>query len=219
MSLDFLADLPGEPAGAPQSTQAASGQRRREGSTREILDATSRLLARGDAVARLSVSRIIEEAGVSRATFYACFSDKHAVIAQLAGRSLAWRNEVSGESLGDADLTRDRLDELMRTIVGHWRANRAVLGALVELAEHDPEIGLAWRSAVGQIAAQTAAQLDRRWAGSPDAPADPGALAEAFTWMFERCCHQLVVDDASAERTALALSEIIWRTIAYRAPR
>lgn len=219
MSLDFLAELPGQPAGAPQSTQAVSGQRRRESSAREILDATSRLLARGDAVARLSVGRIIDEAGVSRATFYACFSDKHAVIAQLARQSLAWRDEVSGESLGDADLTRGRLDELMRTIVGHWRANRVVLAALVELAEHDPAIRLAWRSAVGQIAAQTAIQLERRWAGSPDAPPDPAALAEAFTWMFERCCHQLVVDDDSAERTALALSEIIWRTVSHRSPR
>lgn len=141
------------------------------------------------------------------------------MIAQLARQSLAWRDEVSGESLGDADLTRDRLDELMRTIVGHWRANLVVLGAIIELAEHDPEMRLAWRAAVDQIAAQTTTQLERRWAGSPDAPPDPGALAEAFTWMFERCCHQLVFDDASAERTASALSEIIWRTVAYSAPQ
>ena len=218
MALDFLADPPAQPPSGSQSTQAASGQRRREASANEILEATQRLLARGDAVARLSVGRIIEEAGVSRATFYACFPDKHAVIAGLARRSLAWRNEVSGEALGDTDLTRARLDDLMRAVVGHWRANRAVLAAIIELAEHDPAMRSAWRGAIDQIATQTAEQLERRWARSPDAPDDPAALADAFTWMFERCSHQLVVDDASAERVALALSEILWRTVTYRAP-
>ncbi|WP_264078213.1 hypothetical protein [Mycobacterium stomatepiae] len=41
-------------------------------------------------------------------------------------------------------------------------------------------------------------------------------LAAAMTWMFERCCHQLVVDDTSAERVAMALSEILWRTTTYK---
>jgi hypothetical protein len=31
--------------------------------------------------------------------------------------------------------------------------------------------------------------------------------------MFERCAHQLAVDDKSAERVAVALSEILWWTI------
>jgi hypothetical protein len=41
-------------------------------------------------------------------------------------------------------------------------------------------------------------------------------LAAAMTWMFERCCHQLAVDDTSAERVAMALSEILWRTTTYK---
>jgi hypothetical protein len=40
-----------------------------------------------------------------------------------------------------------------------------------------------------------------------------------MTWMFERCCHQLVVDDASAEAVAIAISEILWRTVTFRVPR
>ena len=52
-----------------------------------------------------------------------------------------------------------------------------------------------------------------------DAPeGDPAWIAAAMTWMFERCCHQLVVDDASAESAAMALAEILWRTVTYRAP-
>jgi AcrR family transcriptional regulator len=199
-----------------ESVQAAAGRRRREASAAEILAATRRLLSAGDPIGQLSVERILAEAGVSRATFYACFPDKHAVIGRLAEESLAWREQVSGEALADRELTRPRLDELMRAIVGHWRANRPVLAAIIELAEHDPAMRDAWRSAVDQIAAQTARHLRARWADSPDAPSDPAAVATALTWMFERCAHQLAVDDESAETVALALSEILWRTVTYQ---
>jgi AcrR family transcriptional regulator len=203
----------------PESVQAAAGRRRREASAAEILAATRRLLSGGDPVAQLSVERILAEAGVSRATFYACFPDKHAVVGRLAQESLAWREEVPGEALADPKLTRGALDDLMRAIVGHWRANRPVLAAIIELAEHDPAMRDAWRAAVGEIASQTATHLRTRWAGSPDAPDDIDAVAAALTWMFERCAHQLAADDAGAESVALALSEILWRTLVYRAPR
>jgi TetR/AcrR family transcriptional regulator, ethionamide resistance regulator len=200
-----------------ESTQALAGRRRREASAQDILAATRRLLSGGEPVTHLSVGRILTEAGVARATFYACFPDKQAVIGQLAQQSLAWREEVSGDALRDPQMTRETLDELMRTIVRHWRANRQVLGAIIELAEHDRGMREVWGSAVGEIATQTAGYLRQRWKGSPDAPDDPEMLAAAMTWMFERCCHQLVVDDTSAERVAMALSEILWRTTTYKA--
>lgn len=200
-----------------ESIQAVSGRKRREASREEILGATARLLGQGGPVASLSIDRIVAEAGVSRATFYACFQDKHAVVSQLAQEALAWRDDIHAEVLADPGLTRARLDELLRAIVEHWRTNRAVLAAIVELAEHDPAMREGWRAAVSQVAEQAAAQFTRRWHNSPNAPPDPDAIATAFTWMFERCCHQLVTDDASAETVALAISEILWRILDYRA--
>jgi len=203
-----------------ESVQAVAGRRRREASAQEILAATRRLLAAGEPVAQLGIDRLLAESGVSRATFYACFADKRAVIARLAQESLAWREQVSGEALGDPALTQDTLDDLMRAIVGHWRANRPVLSAIIELAEHDPGMRVAWRNAIGDMVAQTTELLHARWADSPeDAPRETAGVAAALTWMFERCCHQLVVDDASAETVAIALSEILWRTATYQAPR
>jgi len=204
---------------SPSSVQAESGRKRREASRDEILAATRRLLAGGGPVAGLSVDRIVADAGVSRATFYVCFPDKHAVIGQLAQESLAWRREVDAEILADPKLTREHLDRLMRTIVGHWRANRPVLAAIIELAEHNPEMRGPWRAAITQIAEQTADQFRIRWADSPDGPDDPDTVAAVFTWMFERCCHQLVADDAGAESVALAMSEVLWRTLTYTRPR
>lgn len=205
------------PLDAIESTQAVSGRRRREATANEILAATRRLLDSGDPVARLSVGRIIAEAGVSRATFYACFADKHAAVGCLVQEALAWRTDVAAEVLSAPEPTRERLDELMRSVVARWRANRPVLAAIIELAEHDPAMRPTYRAAVDEIAEQAAEQFRRRWADHPDRPADPDAVAVAFTWMFERCCHQVVTDDAAAETMALAISEILWRTLTFQA--
>jgi AcrR family transcriptional regulator len=198
------------------SAQAESGRRRREASRAEILAATRRLLVEQRSVAGLSVDQIVAEAGVSRATFYVCFPDKVAVVGELAHQALAWREQIHAEVLADPGLTRARLDELMRAIVRHWYNDRAVLGAIIELAEHDPAVREPWRAAITEIAEQAAAQFRKRWRRSRDRLDNPDAVAAAFTWMLERACHQLVVDEASAEVVALAMSEILWRTLTYR---
>ena len=141
-----------------------------------LLAATRRLLASGGPVTTLSVATIVAEAGVSRATFYACFSDKHAVIGGLAQEALAWREEIYAEVLADPELTHERLDELMLSIVGHWQTNRPVLAAIIELAEHDPAMRPAWRGAVNQIAEQAAEQFRIRWDARPDRPPNPDAI-------------------------------------------
>lgn len=200
------------------SAQAESGRKRRDASRSEILGATRRLLA-GASVANLSVDQIVAEAGVSRATFYVCFPDKHAVVAALAEESLAWREDVHAEVLADPALTHTDLDDLMDTIVGHWQANRPVLAAIIELAEHDPAMQKAWRNAITAIAEQAAEQFRIRWRDTPGAPDDPDTMAAVFTWMLERSCHQLVADDRTADAVARAMSEILWRTLTWTAPR
>lgn len=198
------------------SAQAESGRKRREASRAEILAATRRLLVAHESVAGLSVDQIAAEAGVSRATFYVCFPDKVAVIGQLAQETLAWREQIHAEVLADPDLTRPRLEELMRSIVRHWFDDRAILAAIIELAEHDPAIREPWRAAITEIAEQAAEQFRKRWRRSGDRLDNPEAVAAVFTWMLERACHQLVFDEASAETVALAMSEILWRTLTYR---
>lgn len=202
----------------PVTAQAESGRKRREASRADILTGTRRLLAAGGAVASLSVDRIVTEAGVSRATFYVCFPDKHAVVARLAQESLSWREHVHAEVLAAPDLTRAQLDDLLLSIVRHWYADRDVLGAIVELAEHDPAMRAAWRGAITEIADQAAEQFRVRWRRSRDRLDNPEAVAAVFTWMLERSCHQLVTDPDSAETIALAMSEVLWRTLSYRTP-
>ena len=203
---------------ALQTVQARSGKRRRETTIADVLDATRRLLRSGIPVSRLSVERIVAEAGIARATFYLHFSDKHALIARLAEDEVAWRDEIGAEVLAGPGLTRATLEAMMKVIVDRWVAERAVLAAIIELAEYDPQVSVIWRSAMRAVADKAAVQFHARWAADDvNRPADPTTVAEIFTWMFERCCHQMVRDGARAEAVAASMAEIIWRVLNYSA--
>ena len=199
-----------------ETIQARSGRRRRQATVTEILDATRRLLTAGTPVASLSVERIVDEAGIARATFYLHFPDKHALIARLAEDEIAWREQIGAEVLADPALERATLDAIMLEIVGRWSADRPILSAIIELAEYDAHLHAIWSDAMRRVADKADAQFRERWTRSPAAaPADPDTIAEIFTWMFERCCHQMLRAPVDVERVAGSMAEIIWRVLDY----
>jgi AcrR family transcriptional regulator len=198
-----------------ETVQAQSGRRRREATVADILDATRRLLDGGTPVSNLSIERIVTEAGVVRATFYLHFADKQALIARLAADEIAWREQVGAEALADPALERSTLDAIMLEIVNRWATDRSVLAALIELAEYDPTVNATWRAAMRQVAEKAAAQFHQRWELSHTPPPDPDTIAEAFTWMFERCCHQMLTTPEDIHRVASSMAEIIWRVLDY----
>ena len=201
---------------APAETiQARSGRRRRQATVADILDATRRLLTAGTPVANLSVERIADEAGVARATFYLHFPDKHALIARLAEDEIAWREQIGAEVLADPALERATLDAIMLEIVARWSCDRPILSAIIELAEYDDRVNAIWSDAMRKVAEKAAAQFRARWTQSPTGPPDPDTIAEVFTWMFERCCHQMLRQPGDVQRVAGAMAEIIWRVLDY----
>lgn len=199
------------------SIQARSGKRRRETTVADVLEATRRLLVKGVPVSGLSVERIAAEAGIARATFYLHFSDKHALIARLAEDEVAWRDEIGAEALANSDLTRDGVEAMLTEIIDRWTADRAVLSAIIALAEDDLKVKEIWRSAMQEVAEKAAVQFRARWdADDINRPDDPDAIAEIFTWMFERCCHQMAYDQSSADSLVRSMTEIIWRVLNFR---
>ncbi|MEA2172138.1 MAG: hypothetical protein QOF76_5438 [Solirubrobacteraceae bacterium] len=181
----------------------------------DLLDATKRLLTSGSTVAALSVERIVREAGMSRATFYLHFKDKTELVAALAEDQVAWRDRIGAEHLADPDLDRATLDAMISEIVQRWIDNRAVLSAIIEVAEYDPAMGATWRHAMNEVAETSALYFGQRWQDRDDGPSDPATVAELFTWMFERGCHQILRDPARQTAVADSMAEIIWRTLAY----
>ena len=191
-------------------------RRTRPATKADLLDAAKRLLSGGASVAALSVERIVEEAGMSRATFYLHFRDKTELVAALAEDQVAWRDQIGAEALADPDLQRETLDAMLAEIVARWVDNRAVLSAIIEVAEYDPAMAATWRTAMQEVAETAGEQFRKRWQGRRDGPSSPQAIAEIFTWMFERSCHQILRDPTRQAEVAESLAEIIWRTLTYQ---
>ncbi|WP_019873923.1 TetR/AcrR family transcriptional regulator [Sporichthya polymorpha] len=193
--------------------------RRRTGpATRsDLLEATKRLLAGGAPVATLRVDQIVAEAGMGRATFYLHFKDKSELMAALAEDQVAWRDQIGAEVLADPKLTRESVHLLMRTIVGQWAENWGVLAAIIEVAEYDAAMATIWKTSMGEVTEKAAEQFRRRWESRPGQSPDPDMIAELFTWMFERSCHQILRDPSRVDAAAAGMTDIIWRVLDYRA--
>jgi hypothetical protein len=63
------------------------------------------------------------------------------------------------------------------------------------------------------VALVAAGVFEAHWAGVGGAPEHPATVAEALTWMIERCCHQIARDPAQTEPVANSLAEILWRVL------
>lgn len=187
----------------------------RDATEQRILDATYELLAGGASLARLSVSRIAEAAGVSRATFYLHFPDKRELVARLAERHLSEFSEITNPFLESGDAGRDQLVLVIRALVENWRTHAGVLAGLIELAAYDEGAREAWSRVVRNIAASITQGLRRFRPDLDEARAE--TLGELIAWMGERACHQMVgvgADERDVERVADALTEAVWRIIA-----
>lgn len=186
----------------------------RDATETRILEGTTRLLDAGASLAGLSINRIAEESGVSRATFYLHFADKRALISRLATRELREVQVATDPFISDPTAGRDELAAVVTNLVAIWRDHAGVLASLIELAEYDADSRETWQQVVQAIAAQMAPAIrDRR----PDLDeAMVVNTSEVLAWTGERTMHQMIgrdADDRRAADVAAALTEIIWRIV------
>lgn len=203
-----------EPAATKSFTLPGGRAGGRDVTEQRILDATHDLLQSGESLAGLSVGRIVQAAGVSRATFYLHFPDKRALVAKLAEQRVSEFGAIAGPFLSGDITGRDGLTATITEIVQTWHTQAGMLASLVELAEYDDGASEAWQATIGEIARQAAAGIANFRPKLP--PARRAALAEVVTWMVERSCHQMAGTGASKRdltRTAEALSDAIWPII------
>lgn len=186
----------------------------RDATEQRILEGTTRLLDAGASLAGLSINRIAEESGVSRATFYLHFGDKRALITRLAERELREFEVATGPFVLDPQAGREVLAKVVYDLVVVWRDHAGVLSSLIELAEYDADSREAWQAIVHAVAAQIAPAVRAR---RPELD-EPMVLniAEIIAWTGERSCHQMIghyADDRRAADVAAALTDVIWRIV------
>jgi AcrR family transcriptional regulator len=196
---------------APPVDLSLTGDTIRRGGAREpIIQAVHDLLNEGASFSELSVGRIADRAGVSRATFYLHFADKRALLGALAQRELTQWREVAEPLFANPDAGYDELLRTVEDMFAMWDDQRAVLAALIELAEYDDDARAAWRGVIESVGAMIAQySLARKDVAVEDAELSGRMIA----WMAERVCHQMLASASKSERAALAeaLTETIWR--------
>jgi AcrR family transcriptional regulator len=196
------------------SVQARTGERRRAATQLDLLEATKRLLEGGASIQELTIEEICSEAGVVRTTFYLHFSEKTDLIKALAEEQVEWIEEAGRKTAADPEFSRGTVEGSIDEIVGKWVENQAVLAAIIDLAEHDPELERTWQAAIREVGGVAAGVFDEHWKLHPEwAPKDPETVAEVLSWMIERSCHKIARDPDRRDEVAASLAEVIWRVL------
>jgi AcrR family transcriptional regulator len=188
---------------------------RRAETEQRILDGTVELLDAGASLAGLSINRIVDASGVSRATFYLHFADKRQLVKRLGETELVAFQGVIETFLTDPKAVRADLAPTIEALVALWRSHAGVLSSLIELSEYDADSRETWQSIVQAVAASIAPAIRVR-RPELDEPLVL-TLSEVLAWTGERSMHQMVgrdADDAQARRVAEGLTEAAWRIVA-----
>jgi TetR/AcrR family transcriptional regulator, ethionamide resistance regulator len=186
-----------------------------------ILTATEALLAQRR-FADLAVAHVLEEAGVSRASFYFYFQSKYEVLGELARRAVG-----SGHAAGQPWLSRgnneDPTDSLREGIAGGarvWARHAPVLRAVVENWREDPELAALWTELMASYtdAAARRIEQDRLAAGTASSALDVRPLAATLTWLGERLYYLAAIGVApfDDEDTLVQALLEVWTATLYR---
>lgn len=203
-------------ASSVPSERVVSVDRRqtREATESRILAGATGLLDEGESLAALSVNRIAEASGVSRATFYLHFADKRELVARLAETELQAFDLLTDPFLEDPGAGREQLAAVVDQIIDLWQSHSGVLTSLIESAERDGESRTAWQETVHQVAERIASAIRVRRTDLSEQEVQ--TLAEIIAWTGERALHQMIGrhgDQATARRLSEGLCEVVWRLV------
>src|SRR5438552_65405 len=134
---------PGQPARRPHGRRAESPAGTAPDLREAILAATARLLA-DRSFTDLAVSDILDEAGVSRGTFYFYFDSKHAVLGELVRRAVTEGHAAAAPWLASPADPVAALRAGTAAGAKLWQASAPVLRAIVENWRTDPRLTELW---------------------------------------------------------------------------
>jgi TetR/AcrR family transcriptional regulator, ethionamide resistance regulator len=177
-----------------------------------VLDATERLLAQRP-FSELSVNDLIDEAGISRTSFYAHFDSRTAVIAECLRRVMGQIAVAVDPFLAESEADPEAA---IRASIRRWvavaREHGAVLRTVSEVWPHDERLRELWFSIMSRFTAGTARVIaTARGAGQAPAGADAEGLAACLMWGYERV---LQVATAGGDAAGLPDAEAIVEPLA-----
>ncbi|MFY1621023.1 TetR/AcrR family transcriptional regulator [Micromonospora sp. WMMD736] len=155
-----------------------------------IYRATEKLLAEHP-FADLSVAQIIEEAGLSRASFYHYFSSKLGVVAGLLISVMDEVFTAASPFIVRPGMTlTESLQASIRGALELWTQHRVLLRVTMENWPSSDELEAQWRNAMTYFADAIADEIDeQRAAGALPDGLPSTELATALVWSTERCLY------------------------------
>ncbi|WP_327237188.1 TetR/AcrR family transcriptional regulator [Streptomyces sp. NBC_01317] len=196
-------------------------ERRSAATEAKLLSAVERLLDAGESFTDLSVQRIIGEAGVSRATFYAYFPGKPDILKRLAEKvrdaSLALAQQWDP---GAGEDGADRYTRFFEDVLALHRAHHPVLSAVREVATYDSAVRDFYTADLeGFDEAVLATLLQQQHVGATPADLDAVAASRVIVWGgAQAMARHISVDDGSGDAALARELGRIWWYGAYRRP-
>ncbi|SEO21020.1 TetR/AcrR family transcriptional regulator [Actinacidiphila rubida] len=206
----------------PVTRRQADHHAARSAATRaQVMAALERLLDAGENYSEISVQRILEEAGVSRATFYAHFPGKSDVLVQLSDDlresvlALARQWDPAGEGAGA-----ERFARYFEDVLAIHRAHQGVLTAVREAAAYDAAVSDFYTADLEGFDETVLRTLrSEQAAGSTPADLDAVAASRVIVWGgAQAIAHHIRVDDGRGDAAFARELARIWWHGAYRRP-
>jgi len=194
----------------------APREERRPDVERRLIDAVSKLCGDGTPFAEVSISRLVREAGLGRATFYLYFPDRSAFVLRLSDyireRLAGPVSVLWGAALED----RQTLESAMLDFVATYSSEYTLVAAVVEAGANDPAVKSRLEDGMQTFVSKSAEVLEAaKTNGVVTAELPAYESAAALVWMTERTCYQLgsTTDPDALERLAHTLATIAWRAL------
>ncbi|MFF7211719.1 TetR/AcrR family transcriptional regulator [Streptomyces sp. NPDC008238] len=206
----------------PMTRRQADSYAARSAATRaQVTSTLERMLASGTAFSDISVQRLLEEAGVSRATFYAHFPSKSDVLVRLADglrESLLALARQWDPAAGEDGA--DRFARFFEEVIRIHRTHQGVLTAVREAAAYDSAVGDFYTANLEGFEETTLRTvLSEQAAGTTPADVDAGAASRIIVWGGSQAiAHHISVDDGSRDAAFARELARIWWYGAYRRP-
>lgn len=206
----------------PVTRRQADHYATRSAATRaQVMSTLERLLNSGEAFSDISIQRLLEESGVSRAAFYAHFQGKSDVLVRLTDglrESLLTLARQWDPAAGEDGSV--RLAAFFEEVIRIHRARQGVITAVGEAASYDSAVSdfyTANLESFEEAALRTV--LSEQAVGSTTADLDAVSVSRIIVWGgAQAIAHHIRVDNGSGDAIFARELARIWWYGAYRRP-
>jgi AcrR family transcriptional regulator len=208
-------------ARAGASARAQRDERRAE-FERQLVAALERLIVVEPRFTELNLTRLLDEAGLSRTSFYKYFDSKADVLVVWLDGTVGRLLDAPRPGAGSSAPTRENLLLTMEEISNVYRAELPLIAAVYETAAHDYDLRAHVAGALGEMEARVRRHILRgRREGWVNADIEPGPMA---AWIIALCESGLrhIVGPAKPSDVPAALdawADTIWLTLYAPAAR